>query len=146
VLYLNELFYDAAPPKPVVPKINFGGRIVYSRTWSEVEKATLELLQIVESKKSNMTGRVPLGFDLEWRPFFNRGEIGYLKQSTWDNNFFISLIIPLFFLFFFIFDKIFHISINIQKMSMHFTKKGSQDSRFKLHRFHSKPAMEGQQS
>lgn len=65
-----------APPKPVVPKINFGGRIVYSRTWSEVEKATLELLQIVESKKANVTGRVPLGLDLEWRPFFNRvGEI-----------------------------------------------------------------------
>ncbi|KAH9288368.1 hypothetical protein KI387_032485, partial [Taxus chinensis] len=63
-------------PKPIVPKINFGGRIVYSRLQSEVEKASMELLQIVNSKKSNIEGRVPMGLDLEWKPFYNRpGEI-----------------------------------------------------------------------
>ncbi|XP_057836398.2 3'-5' exonuclease isoform X2 [Cryptomeria japonica] len=65
-----------APLKAIVPKINFGGRIVYSRLPSEVEKASMEILQIVNSKKSNMEGRVPVGLDLEWKPFYNRvGEV-----------------------------------------------------------------------
>uniref|UniRef100_A0A1D1YCD6 3'-5' exonuclease n=1 Tax=Anthurium amnicola TaxID=1678845 RepID=A0A1D1YCD6_9ARAE len=54
--------------------MSFGGRIVYCRTASEVEKATLELLDIIEAKKENMD-KISMGFDLEWRPTFGRGEI-----------------------------------------------------------------------
>lgn len=61
-----------AAPKPVVPKINFGGHIVYSKTPFEVEKASMELLQILKSRKSNKEVPVPMGLDLEWKPFYNR--------------------------------------------------------------------------
>lgn len=52
--------------------MNFGGHIVYSRTVTEVEKATAELLKIVETKKKEM-GQAILGFDIEWRPTFRKG-------------------------------------------------------------------------
>lgn len=52
--------------------MSFGGQIVYSRTYSEVEKATKELLDMVEAKKQNME-RISLGLDIEWRPTFRRG-------------------------------------------------------------------------
>ncbi|KAJ9701091.1 hypothetical protein PVL29_006440 [Vitis rotundifolia] len=55
-----------------LPKMNFGGHIVYSRTVTEVEKATAELLKIVEAKKKEM-GQAILGFDIEWRPTFRKG-------------------------------------------------------------------------
>ncbi|CBI17293.3 unnamed protein product, partial [Vitis vinifera] len=55
-----------------LPKINFGGHIVYSRTVTEVEKATAELLKIVETKKKEL-GQAILGFDIEWRPTFRKG-------------------------------------------------------------------------
>ncbi|XP_034686163.1 Werner Syndrome-like exonuclease [Vitis riparia] len=55
-----------------LPKMNFGGHIVYSRTVTEVEKATAELLKIVETKKKEM-GQAILGFDIEWRPTFRKG-------------------------------------------------------------------------
>ncbi|XP_043720310.1 Werner Syndrome-like exonuclease isoform X2 [Telopea speciosissima] len=54
------------------PTMNFGGRIAYSRTVLKVEKATMELLEFIETKKKNMD-QVPLGFDIEWRPIFRRG-------------------------------------------------------------------------
>ncbi|KAL6342667.1 hypothetical protein AAG906_013073 [Vitis piasezkii] len=55
-----------------LPKMNFGGHVVYSRTVTEVEKATAELLKIVETKKKEM-GQAILGFDIEWRPTFRKG-------------------------------------------------------------------------
>nr|CAN83417.1 hypothetical protein VITISV_041350 [Vitis vinifera] len=54
-----------------LPKMNFGGHIVYSRTVTEVEKATAELLKIVETKKKEL-GQAILGFDIEWRPTFRK--------------------------------------------------------------------------
>ncbi|MQL71294.1 hypothetical protein Taro_003626 [Colocasia esculenta] len=56
------------------PLMSFGGRIVYGRTVSEVEKATRQLLEIIKSKKENLE-KISMGFDLEWRPTFRRGEI-----------------------------------------------------------------------
>ncbi|KAL1548111.1 Werner Syndrome-like exonuclease isoform X1 [Salvia divinorum] len=53
-------------------EIKFGGRIVYSRTTKEVEKAAQELLDFVEAKKKD-GGQCYLGLDLEWRPSFRRG-------------------------------------------------------------------------
>ncbi|XP_010274075.1 PREDICTED: Werner Syndrome-like exonuclease isoform X1 [Nelumbo nucifera] len=55
------------------PTINFGGEIVYSRTFHEVEKATMDLLKILDAKKKSMD-QITLGFDIEWRPTFRRGE------------------------------------------------------------------------
>ncbi|KAK9138450.1 hypothetical protein Sjap_009044 [Stephania japonica] len=52
--------------------IKFGGRVVYSRTVAEVEKATMELLESIESK-GNVLDPIALGFDIEWRPTFRRG-------------------------------------------------------------------------
>ncbi|KAJ4956282.1 hypothetical protein NE237_013065 [Protea cynaroides] len=61
-----------AKAKVRYPTMNFGGRIAYCRTVLEVEKATMELFEIIETKKKNMD-HVPLGFDIEWRPIFRRG-------------------------------------------------------------------------
>ncbi|KAK1289381.1 Werner Syndrome-like exonuclease [Acorus calamus] len=55
------------------PLMKFGGRIFYSRTIDEVVRDTALLLEIIESGKLE-TGRVSLGFDIEWRPMFGRGE------------------------------------------------------------------------
>jgi len=51
--------------------ISFGGKIVYCRTPSEVEKAAMDILGKIESIKA--PGPISLGFDLEWRPFPRRG-------------------------------------------------------------------------
>ncbi|XP_042513825.1 Werner Syndrome-like exonuclease isoform X1 [Macadamia integrifolia] len=64
--------YSPYQAKARYPTMNFGGRIAYSRTLLEVEKATMELLEIIETKKKNVD-QVPLGFDIEWRPIFRRG-------------------------------------------------------------------------
>ncbi|XP_012844548.1 PREDICTED: Werner Syndrome-like exonuclease [Erythranthe guttata] len=53
-------------------EINFGGRIIYSRTVEEVERAAKELLDFVEAKKRNEEQCI-LGLDIEWRPTFRRG-------------------------------------------------------------------------
>ncbi|XP_020094653.1 Werner Syndrome-like exonuclease isoform X3 [Ananas comosus] len=55
-----------------LPAMKFGGQIVYCRTASEVEGATAELLDQIGASKN--TGHVSLGFDIEWRPVFRRGE------------------------------------------------------------------------
>ncbi|KAL6495487.1 hypothetical protein OROGR_030050 [Orobanche gracilis] len=52
-------------------EMKFGGRIVYSRTAEEVEKAAVELLQFIEAKKRK-EGECILGLDIEWRPTFRR--------------------------------------------------------------------------
>ncbi|XVE81253.1 hypothetical protein DITRI_Ditri15bG0048700 [Diplodiscus trichospermus] len=54
------------------PPFRFGGQILYSRTDAEVEKAAMELLKILEIKKKEM-GQVTIGFDIEWKPSFQRG-------------------------------------------------------------------------
>ncbi|XP_057543270.1 3'-5' exonuclease-like isoform X2 [Amaranthus tricolor] len=54
------------------PAMNFGGRIVYSRTIEQVEQSTLQVLRLLEAKKSE-TGRAVIGIDIEWKPSFNRG-------------------------------------------------------------------------
>ncbi|XP_048496036.1 3'-5' exonuclease isoform X2 [Beta vulgaris subsp. vulgaris] len=54
------------------PAMNFGGRIVYSRTMEEVEEATLQILKMLEAKKRE-TGRAVIGLDIEWKPSFVRG-------------------------------------------------------------------------
>ena len=50
----------------------FKGRVVYSRTVSEVENAAKELLKFVETRMGG-TDQVVLGFDIEWKPSFIRG-------------------------------------------------------------------------
>ncbi|XP_057959874.1 3'-5' exonuclease isoform X2 [Malania oleifera] len=54
------------------PTMSFGGRIVYSRTVTEVEKATRQLLDGMAAKEREM-GQVIFGFDIEWRPTFKKG-------------------------------------------------------------------------
>ncbi|XP_058095066.1 3'-5' exonuclease-like isoform X2 [Magnolia sinica] len=55
------------------PVMRFGGRIVYCRTFREVEKATMELLETIKANEPNID-QIPLGLDIEWRPTFRRGE------------------------------------------------------------------------
>lgn len=45
---------------------------MYSRTASEVDRASKELLKFVQAKKRE-AGHTVLGFDIEWRPTFRRG-------------------------------------------------------------------------
>ncbi|XP_072956067.1 3'-5' exonuclease isoform X1 [Typha angustifolia] len=52
--------------------MKFMGRIVYSKTASEVEQATKEILDKIKALKS--FEQVSLGFDIEWKPVFRRGE------------------------------------------------------------------------
>ncbi|KNA14724.1 hypothetical protein SOVF_104710 [Spinacia oleracea] len=52
--------------------LNFGGRIVYSRSTEEVEEATLQILEFLEAQKRK-SGRAVLGLDIEWKPSFDRG-------------------------------------------------------------------------
>lgn len=55
------------------PEMAFNGRAIYSRTTKEVEKSAIELLNFVEEKKRK-EGDVALGFDIEWKPTFKRGQ------------------------------------------------------------------------
>nr|XP_043611094.1 Werner Syndrome-like exonuclease [Erigeron canadensis] len=61
-----------ATQKMRFPAMTFKGHIVYSRTFSEVEKAANELLKFVETKIKD-EGRAVIGFDIEWRPLFKKG-------------------------------------------------------------------------
>ncbi|KAJ0092066.1 hypothetical protein Patl1_26076 [Pistacia atlantica] len=54
------------------PFFTFIFTFTLSRTSVEVEKAAVELLQVLEAKKKE-TGQVAIGFDIEWRPSFRRG-------------------------------------------------------------------------
>lgn len=63
---------EAANMSMRYPVMRFGGRILYSRTAIEVDKAAKELLQNLEAGKRE-SGHVVLGFDIEWRPTFKRG-------------------------------------------------------------------------
>ena len=55
-----------------LPEMKFSGRINYSRTANDVNRAAIELLKIVETKNRE-TGQIALGFDIEWKPTFRRG-------------------------------------------------------------------------
>lgn len=70
----NHIYHSPCPDKLKMsyPALIFKGRIVYSRTVFEVEKAANELLKFVETKKRD-GGRAILGFDIEWRPTFRKG-------------------------------------------------------------------------
>ncbi|CAM6105060.1 unnamed protein product [Calypogeia fissa] len=61
--------------KPKFPKMQFRGQIVYSKTESEVSAATDELWRRVRELQQTTEGVVPIGFDLEWRANFHKGEI-----------------------------------------------------------------------
>ncbi|CAA3016664.1 Werner Syndrome-like exonuclease isoform X1 [Olea europaea subsp. europaea] len=68
--------------------MKFGGRIVYSRTVEEVEKAADELLHFIEAKKSK-EGKCILGLDIEWKPTFRKGVApgkAEVLQICGDNN------------------------------------------------------------
>ncbi|XP_006854444.2 Werner Syndrome-like exonuclease isoform X1 [Amborella trichopoda] len=66
--------FKAVSPQVRYPVMNFGGCIVYSRTLAEVESATVQLLKIIEAKRQS-TDCISMGFDIEWRPIFKRGEV-----------------------------------------------------------------------
>ncbi|KAI3826619.1 hypothetical protein L1987_00668 [Smallanthus sonchifolius] len=68
-----------ATSKMRYPAMTFKGHIVYSRTFSEVEKAADELLKFVEAKNSD-GNRAAIGFDIEWRPIFKKG-VGQSKAA-----------------------------------------------------------------
>ncbi|VVA92236.1 unnamed protein product [Arabis nemorensis] len=52
--------------------MNFDGRILYSKTASEVDKRTMQHLQVLETKRDD-SGKAIVGFDIEWRPSFRKG-------------------------------------------------------------------------
>ncbi|XP_073125450.1 3'-5' exonuclease [Henckelia pumila] len=69
-------------------EIKFGGRIVYSRTAEEVERAAEELLKFMDINKRKGDQCV-LGLDIEWRPTFKRGVAPgkvAVMQICVDNN------------------------------------------------------------
>ncbi|CAI9762809.1 unnamed protein product [Fraxinus pennsylvanica] len=65
--------------------VKFGGRIVYSRTVEEVEKAADELLHFIEAKKSK-EGKCILGLDIEWRPTFRKGSFNSINVPGYQNS------------------------------------------------------------
>ncbi|ESQ56299.1 hypothetical protein EUTSA_v10025908mg [Eutrema salsugineum] len=54
------------------PAMRFGGRILYSKTASEVDKRAMQLLKVLETKRDD-SGTAIVGFDIEWRPSFRKG-------------------------------------------------------------------------
>ncbi|XP_008807960.1 Werner Syndrome-like exonuclease [Phoenix dactylifera] len=70
------------------PAMVFQGQIIYSRTAPEVELAAKEILDKINSMKDN-SDQVSLGFDIEWRPLFKRGEAqrkAAVMQICMDNS------------------------------------------------------------
>ncbi|CAA7027964.1 unnamed protein product [Microthlaspi erraticum] len=55
--------------------MRFGGRIIYSKTASEVDMRAMQLLRDLETKR-DQSGRAIVGFDVEWRPDFTKGFVG----------------------------------------------------------------------
>lgn len=52
--------------------MRFGGQILYSRTSTDVEKAAMELRRVLDANRSE-AGQVTVGFDIEWKPTFRKG-------------------------------------------------------------------------
>nr|XP_011462822.1 PREDICTED: Werner Syndrome-like exonuclease isoform X1 [Fragaria vesca subsp. vesca] len=63
---------QAANTRMRYPVLKFGGQITYSRTTVEVEKAAMDILKTVKAKQNEM-GQNAVGFDIEWKPTFQRG-------------------------------------------------------------------------
>lgn len=60
-------------PRVRYPSMLFKGRIIYARAAAEVEQAAQELSDKIFSMKQHMD-HISLGFDIEWRPIFIKGE------------------------------------------------------------------------
>lgn len=60
-----------------LPVMKFSGKIMYSRTFDDVEKAVTKILNFIEDKKREMM-QIAIGFDIEWRPTFRRGLFSFL--------------------------------------------------------------------
>ncbi|KAJ3679971.1 hypothetical protein LUZ60_016249 [Juncus effusus] len=54
--------------------IKFGGETIYCKTALEAEKASEELFDKINAKKGFNSHQIALGFDIEWKPTFKRGE------------------------------------------------------------------------
>lgn len=83
----NTLSHFIGLPVPdrstiIYPEVSFQGNIVYSRTASEVDRASKELLKFVQAKKGE-ADHIILGFDIEWKPTFKRGL--HMNQTSCDN-------------------------------------------------------------
>ncbi|KAL8120929.1 3'-5' exonuclease-like [Apium graveolens] len=70
--WLKDLDSHQDKSKLIYPEVSFQGKIVYSRTAFEVDRASKELLKVVQAKKKE-GGHIVLGFDIEWKPTFRRG-------------------------------------------------------------------------
>ncbi|KAL0867339.1 hypothetical protein Bca101_046457 [Brassica carinata] len=71
------------------PAMRFGGRIVYSKTASEVDRRAMQLLKVLDTKR-DLSGRAFIGFDIEWRPSFRKGVLPgkvAVVQICVDNNY-----------------------------------------------------------
>ncbi|CAI8598009.1 unnamed protein product [Vicia faba] len=55
-----------------LPVMKFCGKIMYSRTFNDVEKAVTKFLKVIEEKKREMM-QIAIGFDIEWKPTFRKG-------------------------------------------------------------------------
>lgn len=64
--------------------LQFKGRLVYSKTHSEVDAAVHDIWEMINSKRSLVEGNVAVGFDVEWKTSFRRG-------IFWKNHFSDSL-------------------------------------------------------
>lgn len=87
VINNNTLSHFICLPVPdkskiIYPEVSFQGKIVYSKTAFEVDRASKELLKFVQAKKRE-GGHIVLGFDIEWKPTFKRG---LLKNKTSYDN------------------------------------------------------------
>lgn len=61
--------------------LSFGGRISYSQTTEDVEKAAAELLKKINILKIKNV-RVVVGFDIEWRPTFRKGLVSLIQYFS----------------------------------------------------------------
>ncbi|CAH2079293.1 unnamed protein product [Thlaspi arvense] len=71
------------------PAMRFGGRVLYSKTASEVDKRAMQLLKVLDTKRDH-SGRAIVGFDIEWRPSFRKGVLPgkvAVVQICVDNNY-----------------------------------------------------------
>lgn len=54
------------------PAMRFGGRILYSKTATEVDKRAMQLIKVLDTKRDE-SGIAFVGLDIEWRPSFRKG-------------------------------------------------------------------------
>lgn len=59
--------------KPKIQCLQFKGRLTYSKTQAEVDASVHEIWKIVAAKRLSSSGKVPMGFDMEWKTSFQRG-------------------------------------------------------------------------